>query len=401
MSFITIHYDKIREVSDFPSLCPFGAIVLEEGLPVITSGCRMCRLCIENGPEGVFELVEGSAKPMALTDWSGISVFIEISQGRVHPVSYEMIGKAKELANKAGCSVYAVAAADSIPEGLAEEIAQRGVDELSLYESPHLSEFRVEPYTAVLEDFITQVRPASFLIGGTPFGRLVAPRAAARFRTGLTADCTLLDINAQGELDQIRPAFGGNIMAHIKTPHHRPQFATVRYKIFNEPDGLSYETGTIIRRTLPGNISESGIEVLDVHPKERTALLEEAETIIAVGRGIKNRNNLLLAEKLAGYLQGEIGSTRPLVEEGWIDPRRQIGLSGRSVRPKLLITLGVSGSVQFSAGMNGAEKIIAVNTDAHAPIFSIAHVGIVGDAAAVTAELIDCIKRGENADEWV
>ncbi len=394
MSHIAVHQNRAVDAASLPALCPFGAIVLDNGHIAITSACRMCRLCVKNDENGVFELVEDAVAGVDRSEWSGIAVFIELYEAKIHPVSLEMIGKARELAGKIGHSVYAVVAGEEILTEHIDELLSYGVDELYIYEAPELRHFRIEPYTAACEDFIARRRPAVVLVGGTSVGRMLAPRTAARFRTGLTADCTMLDIQGNTDLDQIRPAFGGNIMAHIRTTKHRPQFATVRYKIFNMPERVSSTKGAVIRCSLPAEKLKSNIEIINVHHKEKVKHLEEADVIVAAGRGIGSRENLQYIEHLAELLDGEVAGTRAIIEAGWIDPRRQIGLSGRTVRPKLIITCGVSGSVQFAAGMNGSEKIVSINIDPDAAIFSIAHVGIVGDVNLIIPELIERI-RGE------
>ncbi|MCK5155181.1 MAG: electron transfer flavoprotein subunit alpha/FixB family protein, partial [Spirochaetales bacterium] len=201
-----------------------------------------------------------------------------------------------------------------------------------------------------------------------------------------------LDIRENGELEQIRPAFGGNIMAHIKTPAHRPQFATVRYKIFSTPKREEQPSGEIEHFIMRKEKLTSRITMLDVHHKEKVEHLEDAEIIIAAGRGIGNPDNLELIQQLADLLDAQVAGTRPMVESGLIDPRKQIGLSGRTVRPRLLIACGISGSVQFAAGMKGSERIIAINSDPDAPIFETAHIGVVGDVLEILPRLISNIE---------
>ena len=267
-----------------------------------------------------------------------------------------------------------------------------GTDEVFLYEDQELSYFRAEPYTAMLEDFIRAIKPSVVLVGGTITGRSLAPRAAARFHTGLTADCTVLDITESTDLDQIRPAYGGNIMAHIRTPRHRPQFATVRYKIFPIPPKCT-PNGKVTRRALSKDALATAIEILSVTPKAQESGIEDAEVIVAGGRGLKKPEDLAMLQELAGLLNGRVASSRALVEAGWTDPRQQIGLSGRTVKPKLLIACGISGAIQFVAGMSGAEQIIAINTDPKAPIFKVAHVAITGDLYEIVPQLIEAIKK--------
>lgn len=396
MPHIEIHQDKAAgRQQELASLCPFGAIENTDGKLSINSACRMCRLCIKKG-DGVFEFVEDSAPGVDKSLWKGIAVVAEIEEGDIHPVTFELIGKAKELAAKVNDPVYCLMIGSGISEK-ANLLLEYGADEVFVYDQEELKHFRIEPYTAVMEDFINRIKPSSVLVGGTPAGRSLAPRAAARFRTGLTADCTKLDISENTDLDQIRPAYGGNIMAHINTPRHRPQFATVRYKIFSIPQKKANPDGKIHACTLAPEKMRSGIEITRTEWKSLEKGIEEAEVLVVAGRGVKKAEDIAMLQELASLLGGKVASTRAVVEAGWIDARCQIGLSGRTVKPKLLITCGVSGAIQFVAGMNSSEKIIAINTDENAPIFNVAHIGIKGDLYKIVPELIRQIKesRGE------
>jgi electron transfer flavoprotein alpha subunit len=234
------------------------------------------------------------------------------------------------------------------------------------------------------------------LVGGTANGRSLAPRVAARFRTGLTADCTVLEMSETTDLDQIRPAYGGNIMAHINTPKHRPQFATVRYKIFPIPPPAAPH-GRLVRHTLAADRLASAIEVLSRTPKPAEKGIEEADVLVVCGRGVRRPEDIAMLRELAALLGGEVASTRAVVEAGWLDAKRQIGLSGRTVKPKLIVTCGVSGAIQFVAGMGGSETIVAINSDPKAPIFKVAHIALVGDLYTIVPELIARIKAKKEA----
>ncbi|MBI9104268.1 MAG: electron transfer flavoprotein subunit alpha [Spirochaetales bacterium] len=406
MSYININRKKIptgMKPSKIANLCPFGSIQADEKRITIDEGCRMCKLCVKNGPKGLFEFREGFKAEVdknhsQLSDWSGIAVFVEIDEGKIHPVSLELLGKGAELAEKSKQDLIVLLAGDCLDEAV-EELRFYGIDRISVYDAPELREFRIEPYTAAMEDFINMEHPSVFLVGGTTIGRNLAPRTAARFRTGLTADCTVLDITREGELIQIRPAFGGNIMAQIKTPHHRPQFATVRYKIFSPPGRNKTASGSIRICHLPSQNLTSTIQIIDVIHKEKVKHLEDAEVIVALGRGLGKVENLVQIERLAELLGAEIAGTRPMIEDGIIDPRKQIGLSGRTVRPKLILTCGISGSVQFAAGMKGSDKIIAINSDPDAPIFKIAHIGIVGNMMEIIPALIQEIEGSKKTPQ--
>jgi electron transfer flavoprotein alpha subunit len=377
---------------ELPLLCPFGAIDVNDQGVEINAACRMCGLCVKTGPPGVF-IIQDHSEDRSVSheksDWKGIAVYIDQVEGEFHPVGFELIGKARELARKSGFKVYALCIGHGIREN-AEEILLYGVDEVFVYEQPEFEHFRIEPYAAAFEDFIREVKPSVCLVGGTIIGRSLAPRMAARFLTGLTADCTALDIKTNTDLDQIRPAFGGNIMAHIHTPSHRPQFATVRYKIFNAPDKIppSQVSGKLHTRRLPEEKTASRIRFLEIKPKPRETGIEEAEVIVVAGRGVKKRADLVILQELADRLGGQLAATRSLIEAGWVDPRKQIGLSGRTVKPRLIITCGVSGAIQFVAGMNSSELIIAINTDKNAPIMKTAHIAMVGDLYQIIPGLL-------------
>jgi len=274
------------------------------------------------------------------------------------------------------------------------------VDEIFVYDYPELKDFRIEPYTAAFEDFVNKVKPSSLLVGATTIGRSLAPRVAARFRTGLTADCTMLKMKENTDLVQIRPAFGGNIMAQIICPNTRPQMSTVRYKVMNAPEKQCEAKGKITICEIDKDKLASNIEVLKVTKKETEENISDADIIIAVGRALKSEKDMVMVQELAELLHAQIAGTRPLVEAGWIDAKKQIGLSGRTVKPKLIITLGISGAVQFAAGMNGSERIFAINKDSNASIFNVAHYGIVGDIYEIVPQLINDIKNS-NAEYCV
>ena len=276
----------------------------------------------------------------------------------------------------------------------AENLFHYGADQVFVYDSPELLHFRIEPYAATFSNFIETYKPSTILVGGTTIGRSLAPRVAARFKTGLTADCTFLDMQKTTDLDQIRPAFGGNIMAHIRTPNSRPQFATVRYKIFNPLSGCEIpKDAKVTTCSLEGIDLTSKIQVLAQNPKKSEKGIEDAEVLVVGGRGLKKPEDLALVKELAAALGGQYATSRPLVEAGWSNARNQIGLSGRTVKPKLIITCGVSGSIQFRAGMQNSEYIIAINSDENAPIFSVAHVAIIGDLYQIVPEMINKINN--------
>lgn len=393
MGKLIINEDKLNSevIKELMNICPFNALEESEGKLNINAGCKMCKLCIKKGPKGVMEFIEDK-KSINKDEWKGIAVYVDHVEGKIHPVTYELIGKGRELAAKINHPVYAVFIGYNI-KNKAEELLHYGVDEVFVYDNKELEDFRIEPYTAAFEDFINKVKPSSVLVGATTVGRSLAPRTAARFRTGLTADCTILDMKENTDLVQIRPAFGGNIMAQIINPNNRPQFCTVRYKIMNAPERNSECSGKITSCNIDENKLRSNIKVLKVTKKEKEENISEAEVIVVAGRGVKSEKDMKLINELAELLGAQVAGTRPLIEMGWVDPKKQIGLSGRTVKPKLIITCGVSGSVQFVAGMNNSEHIFAINKDPNASIFNVAHYGIVGDIYEVLPKLIENIRN--------
>jgi electron transfer flavoprotein alpha subunit len=372
--------------------CPFNAISIAGNVVEISAACKLCGLCIKSCPQGALELVEEKRPLIKKDEWKGILVYVEHIEGQIHPVTRELIGKAQELAGKIGHPVFAVFIGHRIFDK-AEELLAYGVDKVFVYDYEQLAYFKADNYANVFEDCIRRTKPSIVLVGATSIGRSLAPRLSTRFRTGLTADCTVLDVRDNTDLVQIRPAFGGNIMAQIITRNNRPQFATVRYKVMNPADCVSAPKGTIQKCLADKSLLDSRIKVLNVRKKEKEPDITDAEVLVAAGRGLKDKKDLALVEELAELLGGQMAVTRPLVEEGWAHYTRQIGLSGRTVKPKLIITCGISGAVQFAAGMKSSENIIAINKDRNAPIFKIAHYGIVGDLYEVVPTLIARIKE--------
>lgn len=371
--------------------CPFGAINIVNGKPQIGEGCRLCKKCIKADICGAVTVVEEEhAQTTDIDGWQGICVVADFTNGRLHPVTLELLGKALELAESRQtvdvllCGHGAFAAADNI--------AQYGPSNVYVYDDITLEYFDPVRYGACVEDYINRVKPAIVMFGATDVGRSLAPRMAARFSTGLTADCTKLAVRNGNELLQVRPAFGGNIMAQIITKYTRPQMCTVRYKVFDAPKTKAKDKADIIKMQVP--IKQSGMEILSAHALPVDVDLSEADAIVAVGRGCANAKLVSLARELAGLLNAQLACTRPMVESGIFAPNRQIGLSGRTVKPSLIIALGISGAVQFAAGMEQSSLIVAVNKDGNAPIFNIAHVGLYGDVEKFLPEIIAKLKEG-------
>ena len=369
------------------SLCPFGAITYENGRADISAACKLCKVCVRKS-DGLVEFKE-DRQEIDRSLWKGICIYADCNGGQLHRVTFELCGKAKELAQVTGHPVYALLIGHETDEA-AKKLLHYGVDKVFVYDHEELADFRIEPYTAAFCDFIEKEKPSSILVGATNLGRQLAPRVAARCRTGLTADCTVLQMKENSDLVQIRPAFGGNIMAQIVTPHTRPQFCTVRYKVFSEPKPSEEPSGEIVPMEVTEQMLRTDIHILSSEDKPRDVDISEADVIVAVGRGAVGI--LDKAKELADLLGGVLACTRPLVEGNVLDAKHQIGLSGRTVKPKLIITLGISGAVQFAAGMKGSDCIVAINSDPAAPIFDIAHYCVTGDVNEIVPRLIAKIK---------
>ena len=370
----------------------FGAIDIQGGKAELNAACKVCGICLKTCPENAILKLETKQKSVDKSQWKDILVLAEVSGGCLHPVSLELIGEARRLAKPAGFRVNAVLVGSGV-EPYAEELRHYGVNEIAVYDDPSLAFFRADAFASCAEAYIKQSKPSVVLVGATSMGRSLAPRLSTRFHTGLTADCTQLELRENTDLVQTRPAFGGNIMAQIVTENTRPQFATVRYKVMDAPVRAETASGTIIRRKLPKAVQASPVTHVRTVPIPAGKTISDADVLIVGGRGLQKEADLKLIQEAALLLGGDWATSRPLAEKGWCKNDRQIGLSGRTVRPKLIITCGVSGAIQFAACMNQSDRIIAINTDPDAPIFQVAHVAIVGDLYTVLPELIAKLKE--------
>ena len=394
MGKLIVHQDKVTDIAAMVALCPFKALEDNNGKLEINAGCKLCKLCVKKGQPGAMEFVEEEAGPQVDKSlWKGITVYVDHVEGDIHPVTLELLGKARELADKIGHPVQALFLGSGIGDK-AHELLHYGVDKVYVVDTPELMDFKIESYTAAFEAYINKVKPSAILVGATSVGRQLAPRIAARFKTGLTADCTILDMHDNTDLVQIRPAFGGNIMAEILTTNTRPQLATVRYKVMNAPERSEAAKGEVVPLEVPADKLKARMEVLGIIKKEKKKTIESAEVLVVAGRGLKKPEDIAMVRQLAEALGGDVACTRPLVETGWMEATHQIGLSGRTVRPKLIITCGVSGAIQFVAGMNNSEQVVAINSDPEAPIFKVANYALVGDIYEIIPQLIEKIKQG-------
>jgi electron transfer flavoprotein alpha subunit len=306
-------------------------------------------------------------------------VYAEWRDGTVHKVSHELLSEGRKLADKRGVSLAAVLLGSNLNEWISDELMAYGADEVFVVDRPELARFSDEAYANSLVHLVREKKPEILLAGATSMGRSFIPRVAALLETGLTADCTELDISEEGLLLQTRPAFGGNVMATIICPNKRPQMATVRPKVM-KPAKKDGHRGRIVVTALPDECFKSRIEVLEVIPeKDQTAKLTEADVIISGGRGLRKGENFALIEDVAQLFGGAVGASRGAVEEGWIAPSHQVGQTGRTVAPTLYMAVGLAGAIQHVVGMQGSQVIVAVNKDPNAPIFDVATYGVVAD----------------------
>ena len=393
MAYIKINQNKVDDTvaQKLMALCPFNAFDYIDSYLSVNAACKLCKLCVKHDEDGVCEFITSQRPILDKKHYQGIAVYIEHRLNHAHPVSWELLGKAQELAEKTSEPVFALIIGHQC-ESLCKEALRYGADRVYVYEHSAFEPFSLDIHTRVIAAFHQAVKLNVLLLGGTPFGRSFAPRVAAKLKTGLTADCTSLDITPAGDLLQIRPAFGGNIMAKIHTPNHRPQLATIRYKMFESRIRLNNQ-GNIIKMPIDDITLDTRIHVVATEEKPRVQDISDAEVIIAIGRAFKKQKDLEMLEPLRRQLNAELACTRPLIENGWFDPRRQIGLSGRTVKPKLLINLGISGAVQYIEGIKGAELIISVNTDPDNRLFDVSHVAMVGDVYTILPMLNEHLEK--------
>jgi len=403
---IRVDLDKCSGCGLCVSSCPFDVITIrsrqEDNKPhprfkkyaVIEEGCTLCGACVSACPLDAIEIKKAEKKArVPVSEYTGLWVFAEQKEGEVQEVALELLGKGRELADRRGCALSAVLLGNGV-EKECEKLIFHGADRVYLVEDPALEHFTDEPYTEVLTGLIEEEKPEMILMGATTIGRAFASRVAARIWTGLTADCTELDIDSErGLLLQTRPAFGGNIMATIITEKHRPQMATVRHKVFKPLEPDTSRKGEVQRKDFKGKLS-SRTRILEViRDKTQQVNLTDADIIVSGGRGVGKPENFALINEFAEVLGAAVGASRAAVDSGWMPYPHQVGQTGRTVAPKLYIAAGISGAIQHQVGMRSSDTIVAINKDPHAPIFDVANYGIVGDIFEVIPALIKELKK--------
>jgi electron transfer flavoprotein alpha subunit len=330
---------------------------------------------------------------MNLEEYKGIYVFIEQREGVIQNVALELLGQARKLADELNDKVYAMLLGHNIADQ-AQGLIARGADEVIVVDAPELAEYTTEPYTQAICQIIEDRKPDSMLIGATTLGRDLGPRVSARAATGLTADCTKIEVGKNNELLMTRPAFGGNLMATIVCKNHRPQMGTVRPGVLFAMDADENRTGEVVNYEVKFNSSKFKVKLLET-VKEDTDLIDitEARILVSGGRGIGNKEGFEAMDGLADVLDAEVSASRAMVDAGYIGHERQVGQTGKTVRPDLYFAFGISGAIQHVAGMEESDLIIAVNRDKDAPIFQVADLGIVGDAKQVIKKLTEQLEK--------
>lgn len=375
---ISVDKDKCTGCESCIASCPYDAIVIKDGKAEINELCQLCKACLSVCPEGAISEVSEDSDQKEKGQGRGVWVFAEQRDGKTAGVSFELLGAGRRLAAELNTELSAVLFGS--PESGADELIRWGADKVYHCNDEIIKVFNDEPYAKLLSDLIQEHKPDIVLAGATPIGRSFIPRVAARLKTGLTADCTSLDIDKEtGNLLQTRPAFGGNIMATILCPFTRPQMATVRPRVMKRGEYDEKRKGDIIKISAENIKSRTNV-IETVKEVSETALnLQEASIIVAGGRGVGGPKGFEILFELAEALGASIAASRAAVDEGWIPYRHQVGQTGKTVGPKLYIACGISGAVQHLVGMQSSDIIIAINKNPEAPIFNTANFGIVGD----------------------
>ena len=387
---VNVIKEKCKGCSICVKNCPFDAITMENKLAVIGTACTGCGVCVEKCPFKAIEKVEEEKEEKDLSAYKGVWVFAEQRDGKIMPVVMELLGEGKKLAAEVGCELCAVLCGEGI-EGLADELFAYGADKVYVADDPELSTYRTDAYTKVIYEAIEEYKPEIVLLGATHIGRDLGPCLAVKANTGLTADCTKLEIDPEDKkIKQTRPAFGGNLMAPIVCPNHRPQMSTVRPGVMEKAAYEEGRKGEVIHLNVEFKEGDIRTKVVEIVKSMKDAVsLTDAEIIVSGGMGLGKPEGFELLKQLADKLGGVIASSRAAVDAGWIDHAYQVGQTGTTVKPKIYFACGISGAIQHAAGMQNSEQIIAINTNENAPIFEIADYGIVGDLYKVIPAIIE------------
>ncbi len=382
--------EKCKGCSICVKNCPFEAITIENKIAVIGNACTGCGACIEKCPFQAIEEVKKEAGETDLSAYKNVWVFVEQREGKIMPVSIELLGEGRKLADEIGCKLCGILLGEGIT-ALADDVQSYGADIVYLADAPELKDYTTDAYTNVIFKAINDYKPEIVLLGATHIGRDLGPCIAVKCQTGLTADCTKLEIDEETKMIKMtRPAFGGNLMATIKCPNHRPQMATVRPGVMDKAIADTSKKGETVKldvKFADGEIRTKVIEI--VKSMKEMVSLTDADVIVSGGMGLGNADGFKLLQQLADKLGGVVGSSRAAVDAGWIDHSRQVGQTGTTVKPKIYFACGISGAIQHIAGMQNSDIIVAINTNENAPIFEIADYGIVGDLYKVIPAIME------------
>ncbi|MEJ2165561.1 MAG: electron transfer flavoprotein subunit alpha [Desulfobacterales bacterium] len=394
---LRIDKDKCNACGLCVKSCPFGAIAVVDEVAQTNELCTLCGACVNVCPQTALAIERRKVSPEELSRYKGVFVWAECeprdSKDTPKKVAYEILTQGRRMADQLGEQLCAVVLGNDRLAGM-ESLCHQGADRVLCCRHELLGCYTSDGFTNVLSAIIAKEKPSIFLYGATPNGRDLAPRIAARMHLGLTADCTELALDEQGQLIQTRPAFGGNIMATIISPYTRPQTATVRPNVFAAAD-LDPNRPVLIEE-VPVTLTKANIRtrlIEEIRLESEEERIDEARILVSAGRGCQDKINLDTVRKLARKLGGTLAGSRAIVELGWIPHSLQVGQSGTTVGPDLYIAVGISGAVQHVVGMSSSKKIIAINKDPDAPIFKIADLGIVGDALVILPKLIAEIER--------
>lgn len=391
---VNVIKEKCKGCSICVKNCPFEAITMENKIAVIGAACTGCGVCVEKCPFKAIEKTEEEREVKDLSAYKDVWVFAEQRDGVIMPVVIELLGEGKKLANEVGCNLCAVLCGHHV-EGLADQLFEYGADKVYVADHEELATYRTDAYTKVINDAIEEYKPEIVLLGATHIGRDLGPCLAVKANTGLTADCTKLEIDPEDKkIKQTRPAFGGNLMATIVCPNHRPQMSTVRPGVMEKAAFEEGRKGELIKLNVEFKEGDIRTKVLEiVKTMKNTVSLTDAEIIVSGGMGLGKPEGFELLKQLADKLGGIVAASRAAVDAGWIDHAYQVGQTGTTVKPKIYIACGISGAIQHVAGMQNSEQIIAINTNENAPIFEIADYGIVGDLYKVIPAIMEALDK--------
>lgn len=377
--------------------CAYGAITITDKVAEINADkCVLCGACVSACPFEAIIIRKAAQKNVNKDEYRGVWIFVEQHDKEIAPVVYELLGKGKELAEDRESKLTAILFGSQVGD-LVDNLYHHGAEEVIMIDDPLLKDFTDDLYAQAMQQLIKKYKPEIILTGATNTGRSFLPRVATAMNAGLTADCTGLKIDPiTTNLIQTRPAFGGNIMARIETPNHRPQMSTVRYKVMDPLKLDTTKKGLLIEEKLELEVTERLTRFIKKVKEEGClANIVDANIIVAGGRGLKNAENFKMLEELAGLLGGAVGASRAAVDNEWISYAHQVGQTGKTVKPTIYIAIGISGAIQHLAGMSSADYVIAINKDPEAPIFKVADLGIVGDLFEIIPLMIKKLKKAE------